>query len=150
MTLDDLRRADRAALEAAFGADTPVEPPRGRYRGFYLHSCASVGARRPLNRAMVMAGFRLVPFGLDFDASCWWFGFARARVGRFEPTIGRSRWRPANVLQLHYHPSRLPEAVRRHLYDEVKPLGPELCLGMGGLNRPAGEGELFYFALIPG
>jgi hypothetical protein len=53
------------------------------------------------------------------------------------------------VVRLGYDVSRLPGFVRRHLYDEVRPLGPELCLGIGGLNRAAGRGALFYFALVP-
>jgi hypothetical protein len=33
------------------------------------------------------------------------------------------------------------------LYDEVKPLGPDLCLGIGGINARVGRGDHFFFAL---
>jgi hypothetical protein len=149
MTLDDLRRANLGALDEIYASDAPVAVPAGRYRGVYLQPVEGVDARRVANRVMVRVGFRTIPFGLDFDARCWWFGLGRARIGRFEPLVATSRWRQATVLQLRYDASRLPALVRRHLYDEVKPLGPELCLGIGGLNRPAGQGALFYFALVP-
>ncbi len=148
MTLDDLRQADLATLESIYASDTPVAVPHGCYRGVYLRSLATDDARLLGNRVMVLGGFRALPFGIDFDSRCWWFGVPRARIGRFEPVTGSSRWRQASVLQLHYDVSRLPPVVRRHLYDEVKPLDQGLCLGIGGLERPEGRGALFFFALV--
>ncbi|PKN31442.1 MAG: hypothetical protein CVU63_23915, partial [Deltaproteobacteria bacterium HGW-Deltaproteobacteria-20] len=60
---------------------------------------------------------------------------------------GPSRWRDTQTIRLHYHPSRLPGAVRTFLYDEVKPLTESLCLGIGGINAPRGRGEQFLFSL---
>ena len=147
MTLDDLRHANLEALEDIYASDRAVEVPTGCFRGVYLKTIDSEEAHRLGNRVMARGGFGIAPFGVDFDARLWWFGLCRARIGRFEPVVGSSRWRQANVLGLHYDVSRLPRFVRRHLYDEVKPLEAGLCLGIGGLNRPDGQGALFYFAL---
>lgn len=88
-----------------------------------------------------------MPFGIDFDARRWWFLHPRLAVGRFELCQERSRWRDTDALTLRYHPSRLPGPLRDVLYDEVKPLGDDLLLGLGGLNWEVGRGDHFYFAL---
>jgi hypothetical protein len=43
----------------------------------------------------------------------------------------------------------LPKPIRDQLYDEVKPLAPDLCLGIGGTNHESDEGDHFWFALTP-
>jgi hypothetical protein len=148
MTLDELRHAELGKLGDLYASDQPVALPHGCYRGVYLRSLETPDARELANRLMVLVAFRALPFGIDFDARSWWFGRPAARIGRFVAIPGISRWRAATVLQLHYHVARLPTFVRQHLYDELKPLEPGLWLGLGGLNRPSGQGALFYFALV--
>jgi hypothetical protein len=147
LNISTLLRATLPTLEAIYAEPTEPDVPDGLFRGRYLCACDSAGARRLANRVMVRSGFRLLPFGVDFDRRAWWFGAPLAKVGRFDPSPGRSRWRPADVIRLDYHPSRLPAPVRGVLYDEVKPLARGICLGLGGLNRDRGEGDLFFFAL---
>lgn len=147
LTLEILRQASLADLERLYATPGPAEVPAGRFRGAVLGAVDSAGARRPENRLMVWLGFSLPRFGVDFDYRAWWFHHPRLRVGAFAPHTGPSRWRDTDTVQLHYHPSRLPWPVKPLLYDEVKPLGPDLCLGLGGINRDRGEGELFYFSL---
>jgi hypothetical protein len=91
--------------------------------------------------------FKWTPFGVDFDTRLWFFWHAALAAGRFEPRPGRSRWRDTEAVGLHYHVSRLPGPVRGVLYDEVKPLSADLCLCIGGINAPRGQGDHFFFAL---
>jgi hypothetical protein len=147
-TLADLERLSYAELELLYASPLASELPRGRFHGKVLARMNHPGARRLSSLAIEYAGFRLTPFGVDFSASCWFFFRPRAlRVGRFEPRVERSRWRDTEVVALHYERSRLPRPLRRHLYDEIKPLGPDLCLGIGGLNAGPNRGDLFFFAL---
>ena len=123
----------------------PIGPtPRGCFRG---HVLARVD--NPLARSrrgdVILAPFERAPFGIDFASSTWYFVHPALRVGRFRTELGRSRWRDAEVLGLHYDVSRLPGVVRGFLYDEVKPLSDTSCLGLGGIN--ADDGDLFFFAL---
>jgi len=147
MVLSDLKHESAAALERLYAHANPFDVPEGCYRGTYLAPVDSRGARRLTNRLMVLGGFRLPRFGVDFDRRAWWFGHPRLQVGAFVPRAGPSRWRDTRTVGLHYDPSFLPGLVKQLLYDEVKPLSPHLCLGIGGISRPAGEGELFFFAL---
>jgi hypothetical protein len=86
-------------------------------------------------------------FGVDFERRVWWFVKPSLAAGRFEVSQGPSRWRPCDTLRLTYQTSRLPGAIRNLLYDEVKPLGPDLLLGLGGTNFETGEGDHFFFSL---
>jgi hypothetical protein len=67
-------------------------------------------------------GVRLAEI-VGFRWTPFWVDFSRRRWAFFTPRLGL-------------------------LYDEVKPLSEDLCLGMGGVNRGPGEGELFFFALV--
>lgn len=146
--LADLRRCSLAELEDHYRADHDLRVPTGRLRGELLRWVEGPLARDPLWRPFCMLAFQLSPFGIDFDRRCWFFwNSPRLAMGRFELRPGRSRWQPAETIGLHYEASRIPGLVRRHLYDEVKPLSADLCLGIGGINRPGGEGAIFYFAL---
>ena len=138
----DLRRCSLEELERLYR--TPLAPsvPRGRFRGALLH-WLTAAKHHPLWRTVDTLGFGLTPFGVDFDEACWYFWHPRLRTGGFETAVGGSRWRDAQVLQLHYQRSKLP--IKGLLYDEVKPLGPDLCLGIGGINSDAGPH--FFFAL---
>lgn len=147
MTLDTLRRASLEDLEWIYAQGGPLAVPGGLFGGLVLGLVDSAGARRRANRAMVWLGFSLPRFGVDFQRRAWWFHHPLLRVGAFEARPGPSRWRDAQTMQLHYHPSRLPGPVKHLLYDEVKPLGEHLCLGLGGINQDRGEGDLFFFAL---
>ena len=83
-----------------------------------------------------------------FARCAWFFVHPRLQAGHFRISQGRSRWRETQTLQLHYDVSRLP--FRGVLYDEVKPLSATLALGLGGLNRDVGIGDLFFFLLQTG
>jgi hypothetical protein len=145
--LTDLRALDVSGLERLYKHAPDGEVPTGRWRGVFLVELPGV----PLvYRAIDHLMFDLTPFGIDFDRRVWFF-FRQPRLaaGHFRTEPGRSRWRDTGAIALHYDPSRLPGPVRGILYDEVKPLGPELCLGIGGVNREAPEGPHFFFALVP-
>ena len=140
-------RSHRDELESTFTSSSRPSVPSGIYRGRFLTFVDSAGARRARLRLMVNLGFRALPFGVDFDRRLWfWFGTALA-MGRFEPRVQRSRWRDGEVVALHYDRSRLPRMVRRHLYDEIVPLGRDRILGLGGINAERDRGDLFFFAL---
>ena len=72
---------------------------------------------------------------------------SEADLAAFEARVERSRWRETDSVVLRYEGSRLPGALRRLLYDEVKPLGEGLVLGIGGGNDGPGRGDHFFFAL---
>jgi len=146
-SLGALERMTSHELEAIYATPRPIAPPTGRYAGRHLCWLATAGAHHPLWRPLEALGFRALPFGIDFDRRLWFFVHARLAMGRFEPRVGRSRWRDTETVQLHYGPSRLPGWLRQQLYDEVKPLADGLCLGLGGINAPAGAGHHFFFAL---
>ena len=146
-TTAGLSRLDLPALEEIFASVGPRIAPEGFFRGTYLCPVDSAGARALKSRLLILPAFRLLPFAVDFSACCWVMGRPAVHAGRFRVEQGPSRWRDAEVLQLHYEESRLPGPVRRQLYDEVKPLSETLCLGLGGVNAERGEGDLFYFAL---
>ncbi len=150
-TLSSLQRCSLTQLEAIYGAsygnaDT-VMLPEGCYRGFHLAWLNTAGARHPVTRPLEHFGFYWLPFGVDFAARRWFFFDRRLGIARFSAQSGRSRWRDTQTVRLDYASSRLPRPLRNILYDEVKPLSPSLCLGIGGINAPRGRGDHFFFAL---
>lgn len=145
MNLRQLKRSSLAELEAIYAEPNGGVELAGRYRGIHLLRVDRAEKRRPL--AAVSMPFQVVPFGIDFDSMRWFFLHPKVQVGRFEALPGRSRWRDAEVLRLHYAQSGLPLFVRGLLYDEVKPLSPDLALGLGGINDVRGRGDHFFFAL---
>lgn len=145
MNLRELQRSSLAELEAIYAEPNGDLPLVGRFRGIHLLRVDRPEQRRRL--ATVSYPFQVVPFGIDFDTARWFFLHPSAQVGHFEPHPGRSRWRDADVVQLHYANSGLPLFVRGLLYDEVKPLSEDLCLGLGGINDVRGRGDHFFFAL---
>ena len=145
ITLSQLRRCDLASLEELYAHERAVSLPAGRYRGVPLARLESSGARNPFWR-LTQVPFSLAPFAVDFTARHWLF-FHRLALGKFEPSVGASRWRETVTVRLDYSGSRLPAPVRNLLYDEVKPLSETLCLGLGGVNAPRGRGDHFFFAL---
>lgn len=93
----------------------------------------------------MLVPFERLSFGVDFVRRTWFFVHHAVRMGRFRIEPGRSRWRDTDTLRLRYDVSRLP--FRGLLYDEVKPLGDGLCLGLGGIDFDRGRGDLFFFLL---
>lgn len=146
---DELLHADLATLERVYATSPLAAAPRGVWRGRYLRTLRTPGARRPEVRLLDYLLFERTPFGIDFDVRRWWFWLPLARIGRFEISEGPSRWRDCQALRLTYGASRLPGPVRDQLYDEVRPLAPDLCLGLGGLNRDVDQGDHFFFLLEP-
>lgn len=145
----ELERLSVGELERLYASPSAPQVPVGRFRGEVLGRIDNEGSRRLSSRVIEYAGFRIPPFGIDFASRTWFFlGPRLLRLGRFEPRVQRSRWRTSDVVALHYEGSRLPAPVRRLLYDEVKPLTSDLCLGIGGLNDAPGRGDLFFFALV--
>jgi hypothetical protein len=143
----DLASAPLHELERTF-ADDPIGPePRGVFRGRFLCSVDSPGARKLWVRAADALMFRAPTFGVDFDRQAWWFFRPTLQAGRFRRERRRSRWRTTEVDALTYEASRLPGPVKGLLYDEVKPLSADLLLGLGGINADAGEGDHFFFTL---
>ncbi len=144
MTLEKLTLDE---LEALY-REAPLGPlPAGCFSGRMLHMLGTPGARRPLVRAVDWLLFDAPRYGIDFERRRWWFLHPRLAAGHFEVTRGRSRWRETETLRLTYQRSRLPRPIRALLYDEVKPLSPSLCLGLGGIDAERGEGDHFFFAL---
>jgi hypothetical protein len=133
------------AFERTFREAPLGDPPRGafvgRHRGF-LHT---PGAQSLGVRAFDTVLFVWPEWGIDFGRKVWWFGHPRLAAGRFRVERGASRWRDAEVYQLHYDVSRLP--IRGLLYDEVKTLDEGRAIGIGGTNHPRGRGDHFWFEL---
>lgn len=136
-----LRDAALVELERVYATHPVVPLPGGVWRGHYLHELPMSLADRMVARAM----FKWPRFGLDLDRFGWWFGRPGSVIGRFEPRIGGSRWRDADVVRLDYRRTT-PWPLRRMLYDELKPLSNDCILGLGGVNRTRG-GAWFYFLL---
>ncbi|MFW5877146.1 MAG: hypothetical protein ACOCXM_10455 [Myxococcota bacterium] len=146
-TRESVLRAPASQLEAMFAHDGPIGIPAGAFRGRVLCRLDNPGARRLWWRGTQKLGFEWLPFGVDFSRRRWFFFGPALGVGRFEPRIQASRWRDTRAVALHYDPSGLPGPVRRVLYDEVKPLGPDLVLGLGGIHAGPGLGDHFFFLL---
>jgi hypothetical protein len=134
-------------LERDFIMGDPGPLPSGLVCGRFLGEVDSPGARRPHVRGLDFLLFRSLRWGLDLDDHRWWFEHPRLAAGKFRVVLGPSRWRDTRVLQLHYDVSRLP--IRRILYDEVKPLPDGRILGLGGIDAARGEGDHFFFELVP-
>jgi hypothetical protein len=139
--------ATRPALERLYLEEQPLPGPSGVLAGELLCWLEGLPARHPLWRPLTALMFQLVPFGVDFDRRCWYFGRPGLQVGRFELVPGRSRLRATTALGLHYQVSSLPGPVKGLLYDEVKPLDQRTCLGLGGLVLGGQAHPLFFFLL---
>ncbi|MFO0556440.1 MAG: hypothetical protein U0269_00335 [Polyangiales bacterium] len=144
---DEIQRMAVSDLDALY-IQSPLRPlPRGMFKGRVLRWLPP--ARLLRNAGFVfleVVGFELLPWGIDFDSTKWWVGAKFLQGGYFSPIEGASRWRPTECVQLRYDKDPLPFA-RRYLYDEVKPLSDELCLGIGGINADKGIGDHFYYLL---
>ena len=146
-SLATLQSASLATLEQRYRSAPCIEWEPGLYRGHVLRRLDNRGTARIANRLMMVAGFEHTPFWVDRTRNLWAFGHPRLAAGRFVAQRQPSRWRATETWGLHYQRSRLPSLLRNRLYDEVKPLSPTLCLGIGGLNAEKDDGDLFFFAL---
>jgi len=146
-SLAKLKQCSLAELEELYAAQRHVAIPEGCFRGSHLARLPNPGARKPITRISQSIAFDALPYGVDFRSCLWFFLHPRLQIGRFAPTVARSRWRDTDTVALSYHVSRLPPPIRGLLYDEVKPLSETLCLGLGGLNRDRDRGDHFFFAL---
>jgi hypothetical protein len=144
MDLAGLRRCSLDELEALYRTAPVAALERRVMRGEVLARVRSRFAGSPWG-ALSMAPFEALSWGVDFQRERWFFGTPRVGAGRFRVEPGRSRWRDTETLRLRYDRSRLP--IKSWLYDEVKPLGPGLALGLGGVEVPSGDGAVFFFAL---
>jgi hypothetical protein len=134
-------------LEALYAGPLGDGAPCGVHRGAFLGFVDGVASRR--TRAIDTALFVWPRWGVDLDDRRWWFGSPRVRLAAFTLTRARSRWRDAEVYQLHYDRSRLPRAIRRVLYDELKVLPDGRLIGLGGVDGERGHGDHFWYALTP-
>ncbi len=146
-TLSDLQHLSLPQLEDLYLQPRELYVPAGLFRGHHLAWNEAAASRLRFKRPLIHLGFKALPYGVDFDKRRWFFLDSGFTVGRFEPSIGPSRWRETEAVCMEYHVSRLPGLIRKQLYDEVKPLSEDLLLGFGGLNEPRGRGDIFFFAL---
>lgn len=146
-TLEQLKLASRDELETIYRRTTPMAWEPALWRGHFLCMLDSTAARSKPLKWISEIGFANAPFWLDSALRLWCFGTPEIGIGRFSPVLGPSRWRNTQTLCLNYRESKLPGLIRRELYDEVKPLSPDLCLCISGINAERGAGELFFFAL---
>ena len=147
-TLAELARSDLPTLERLY-RDTPIEAPlpTGTFNGRTLGRIRNAGANQPVARFVEWVGFELLLYGMNLDIPSWTFLRARVHLGDFVPTRGPSRWRDTETYRLDYKNATLPGVIKKRLYDELKPLGPDLLLGIGGLNGGEGEGDHFFYAM---
>ncbi len=138
-----LRSASLADLERLYAGPAASEAPSGRYAGTFLARTAGWERCGLVLRSAVAVGFAALPFVVDFDRRVWGLAGGALRAGRFDLRAAPSRWRRTDTLAMHYDASRLPSFVRTLLYDEVKPVGEGLLLGLGGVTHT----DLFFFAL---
>ena len=142
----DLRHASFAELCEVL-SDAPCAPwPGGVWRGTWLMPWPERSRAVTLLNHLI---FDVTPYGIDLDRAAWWFVHPRARIARFTASLGPSRFVASDIVRLEYAVSALPRPLRGILYDEVKPLGPELMLGIGAIDRAPGVGERFLFQLQP-
>ncbi|MDX2086518.1 MAG: hypothetical protein SFX73_01655 [Kofleriaceae bacterium] len=140
----DLQQLALPRLEHIWSTSPCAPLPGGTWQGTYLCELPMSAPKRFLARAM----FKWRAFGLDLDANKWWFREPRRHVAAFEPVPGPSRWRDADVVQLHYEHTG-PHLLKHQLYDELKPLNDHCILAIGGSNHDALRGTWFFFALSP-
>lgn len=146
-TLQALRQATRADLEELYARSGPVYVPRGLFRGRHLLWLDTPAARHPVLRPLEELLFVRFPWCIDFDRKKWVYFDAPFGLAHFSASIGPSRWRDAETIRMLYDDRLLPGFANQFLYDEVKPLSDDLCLGMGGISAGRGRGEQFFFAL---
>lgn len=146
-TWTQLQHATVADLEALYRAPNEVHVPNGSFAGRHLIWLDTRGANHPVLRPVEQLFFADLPWVIDFDRRRWFWFQRRFGVGRFSTSVGPSRWRDAETVRMLYDDPLLPGFVNLWLYDEVKPLDHDLCLGLGGFSARRGVGDQFFFAL---
>jgi len=146
-SLHQLTRATRADLEELYARSGPLSVPTGVFHGHHLMWLDTPAARHPVLRTLEELVFARLPWTLDFDRRRWFWFDVPLGLAHFSPSIGQSRWRDAQTIRMLYDDRALPGFVNQFLYDEVKPLSDDVCLGMGGISAGRGKGEQFFFAL---
>jgi hypothetical protein len=144
VTVEDLAEMSLGQLEQVWSLYPCAPLPGGVWQGRYLSELPMA----PTNRLLARALFKWRVFGVDLNTNKWWFRDATRSVATFEPQHGPSRWRDADVIQLHYQRTG-PRLFRHMLYDELKPLNEHCILGLGGSNHDNAHGTWFFFALSP-
>jgi hypothetical protein len=145
--VSELRQKTRDELEAIYLEPRPVFVPEGVYRGHHLFWLDTEGARDPILRPLEAAFFEHLTFHVDFVKKRWFWFDRRLGLGHFSASIGPSRWRDTDTIRLLYDDRRLPNWINYGLYDEVRPISDEVCLGLGGVNGKRGRGDHFFFEL---
>jgi hypothetical protein len=146
MTFDDVLCLSRDELEQLYlrdDAESTKQPTKVVYHGQFL-----VALKTDLhNLLMQHLLFIHTPFGLTFseggNVGRWYMGHRRIEMARFEMTVAQSKWRSTTAICFDYRSSRLP--FKAILYDEIKCLGDDIYLGMGGLDGAERDG--FFFVL---
>ncbi len=142
-----LIRRTPAELEAIYAGPGVLSLPSGQFRGRHLAWLETRVAHHPVLRPVNDLVFARLPWCIDFDRRVWtWLGLPLG-FGHFSLSAGPSRWRDTSTLRMLYDDRRLPGFFNQFLYDEVKPLSDDVCLGIGGVSRARGDGDQFFFAL---
>ena len=144
---DYLARANTEELERLYAMPRDVSVPRGIFAGYHLCWLNTAAAHHPILRPVEELFFHRLRWYVDFDRRCWFWFSKKLPVGHFTPSVGASRWRETETIRLLYDDRRLPNLVNQWLYDEVKPLSEDTCLGIGGISAGPGRGEQFLFGL---
>jgi len=142
ITPDELAQMSMGQLEQVWSMYPCAPLPGGMWQATYLEEFPMTPTKKLLARAL----FKWRLFGLDLNTHKWWFKDATRAVVEFDPQHGPSRWRDADVIQLHYETTG-PRLFRGMLYDELKPLNENCILGIGGSNQDNAQGAWFFFAL---
>ncbi len=152
LSLPVLKGMNTAQLEALYVKPGEiVVPDQQSFRGHTLTRLNNQGADDLAHLLPQWLLFETMPYGINFLHALgnWFFFEPRIALATFEPRIGRSRWRDTETITMNYHVSILPDPVKDLLYDEIKPIGNGLYLGIGGTNAERGRGDHFFFVLEP-
>lgn len=149
--LAGFRAKPLSELETIFMSAAPLAyPVPGNYAGTWLKRIENSGTYKPFNLISQWLMFEITPFGITFSADntgIWYFFNPSLAAGNFVMQNGPSLWRDTLAVALNYETAKLPGFVRGILYDEIKVLGPDHALGIGGFKGSAGDGDNFFFLL---
>lgn len=153
----EFREKSLPELENIFAAPAKMAyPTAGCYAGTWLRRIENSGSYKPFNLISQWLLFEITPFGITFNSESadgaarngiWYFFHPAFATGNFHMVAGQSRWRNTPAVAMNYGAAELPAVVRNMLYDEVKPLTVNHCIGIGGFDAPTGDGDNFYFLL---
>ena len=154
----ELRRLTAEQIEALyFKADTPTpEAFTGDYDGYLLGGrVVGVGKAFPIHAV----NQPVLPWkGKVFSRSRGArgaggnriaVGALRTTIWPFETWVGPSRLGTGTTLHIDYDLPRNPFWLRYGIFDELRQLGPELFLGLGGLRVAGADRFIFSWAVRP-